>query len=63
MYSIMSDFSYVYWLHILFVGPLFIYVGYNKTEVSNTVFDFLTLLGVVVIFYHVYKLIKYKKIV
>ena len=58
----MSDYSYVYWLHIFFVGPLFIYVGYTKTEVPDTVFNFLIVLGVIVVIYHIYKLIQYKKI-
>ena len=58
----MTDFSYVYWLHIFFVGPLYIYVGYTKAEVSDVVFNFLILLGVIVVIYHAYKLIQYKKI-
>lgn len=56
----MTDFSWVYWLHILFVGPLFIYVGYYKQQVPETVFNFLLGLGVVVIVYHSYKLYLYK---
>ena len=58
----MSDYSYVYWLHIFFAGPLFIYVGYTKAEVPDVVFNFLIVLGVIVVLYHAYKLIKYKKI-
>jgi hypothetical protein len=59
----MTDYSYVYWMHILFVGPLFVYIGYNKTEVSDTVFNFLIILGIVVSIYHSYKLLKYKKLI
>ena len=58
----MSDYSYVYWLHIFFVGPLFIYVGVTKSNVPNVVYNFLIVLGVIVVLYHTYKLIKYKKI-
>jgi hypothetical protein len=56
----MKDFSYIYWLHIFFVGPLFIYVGLTKQNVSDAVFNFLVVLGVVVVIYHSYKLYKYK---
>jgi len=56
----MKDYSWVYWLHILFVGPLFIYVGLTKQNVSDAVFNFLVVLGVVVVIYHSYKLYKYK---
>lgn len=55
----MKDFSYVYWLHILFVGPLFIYIGYTKKDVPDEVFNFLIILGVIVCIYHIYKLVEY----
>ena len=56
----MTDYSWVYWLHIFFVGPLFIYVGLTKQSVPDVVFNFLVILGVVVIMYHSYKLYLYK---
>jgi hypothetical protein len=56
----MTDYSWVYWLHIFFVGPLFIYVGLTKHDVPDIVFNFLVLLGVVVVIYHSYKLYLYK---
>lgn len=56
----MTDYSWVYWLHIFFVGPLFIYVGLTKQNVPDVVFNFLVLLGVVVVIYHSYKLYLYK---
>ena len=59
----MKDFSYVYWVHILFVGPLLTYVGFTKTEVSDTVFNFLIVLGISVTVYHSYKLMLYKKLI
>ena len=59
----MTDFSYVYWVHILFVGPLLTYIGFTKTNVSDTVFNFLIVLGLVVIVYHSYKLLAYKKLI
>jgi len=56
----MTDFSWVYWLHIFFVGPLFIYIGLTKQSVPDVVFNFLVVLGIVVIIYHSYKLYLYK---
>jgi len=56
----MTDYSWVYWLHIFFVGPLFIYIGLTKQSVPDVVFNFLVILGVVVIMYHSYKLYLYK---
>ena len=56
----MTDYSYIYWLHIFFVGPLFIYVGLTKQSVPDVVFNFLVILDVVVVMYHSYKLYKYK---
>jgi hypothetical protein len=55
----MKDFSYIYWLHILFVGPLFIYIGYTKKDVPDNVFNFLIILGVIVSIYHTFKLAEY----
>ena len=56
----MTDYSWVYWLHIFFVGPLFIYIGLTKQSVPDVVFNFLVVLGIVVIIYHSYKLYLYK---
>jgi len=59
----MTDYSYIYWIHILFVGPLFIYIGFYKDEVPDMVFNSLIGLGVIVIIYHSYKLIKFKQLI
>jgi hypothetical protein len=55
----MKDFSYVYWIHILFVGPLLIYLGVVKQDVPDIVFNTVLGLGVIVILYHGYKLYNY----
>jgi hypothetical protein len=55
----MQDFSYVYWIHILFVGPLLIYLGVMKQDVPDIVFNTVLGLGVIVILYHGYKLYNY----
>ena len=56
----MKDYSYIYWIHILFVGPLFIYLGITKQNNPDYVFYTILVLGVVVILYHAYKLYDYK---
>jgi hypothetical protein len=57
----MQDYSYIYWLHILFVGPLFIYLGVAKQNVPDIIFNIVLGLGVIVILYHGYKLYNYKQ--
>lgn len=41
--------------HIFFVGSLFLYVGINKTNISEFLFNILLFLGIIIIFYHLYK--------
>ena len=57
----MKDFSYIYWIHILFVGPLLIYLGVIKQNTPDVVFNTVLGLGVIVILYHSYKLYDYMK--
>jgi len=57
----MKDFSYIYWIHILFVGPLLIYLGAIKQDTPDVVFNTVLGLGVIVILYHSYKLYDYMK--
>jgi hypothetical protein len=56
----MQDYSYVYWMHILFVGPLLIYIGSMKQDTPDIVYNFVLALGAVVVLYHGYKLYQYK---
>ena len=56
----MEDYSYIYWIHILLVGPFFIYLGVEKNKIPDYVYTILILLGLIVILYHSYKLYKYK---
>lgn len=66
----MVDRSYIYLIHILFVAPLLIYSGYlgdklsseGPDNVSKHVFRLLISVGVVVILYHSFLLIKLKNI-
>lgn len=41
--------------HILFVAPLFIYVGLQRDQVHAYIFYMLGLLGAVILAYHMYK--------
>ena len=50
--------EYIYLIHVVFVAPLFIYVGYMKTKTTDTLFNVMLILGIVVFFYHLYKLYK-----
>ena len=62
------DYSFIYLIHILFGGPLLIYGGYigktltDKYNDEENVNVFLTLIvvGLAVILYHGYKLLKMK---
>ena len=51
----------VYLIHILLVGPIFIYVGYAKKNTPNLVFNVLLIIGIVVVVYHGYLLNKSKQ--
>lgn len=47
-------------LHVLFVGPLLMYIGYYKEETSAKLFNLVMILGLVVVLYHLYLLTKNK---
>lgn len=44
----------VYLIHILFVGPLLIYVGYYKEKSPQQLFKLLLVIGLIAILYHLY---------
>lgn len=50
--------NYIYLFHILFVGPLLIYLGLNRCKVPDWVWTLLIALGVGVLGYHGYSLYK-----
>ena len=62
------DYSFIYFVHILFGGPLLIYGGYvgkllsekHKDETYLNVFMMLMVVGLIVMVYHTYKLLKFK---
>jgi len=48
-----------YWvniLHIMLIGPLLVYIGYYKGDVSRKFFEFILMLGFAGIGYHMYYL-------
>jgi len=65
------DHSLIYLLHILFGGPLLIYAGYAgkvlsekcKDEQYLNTFMMLLCVGLVVVLYHGYKLLKMKGVI
>jgi hypothetical protein len=46
--------------HVVFVGPLLVYLGYNKGNTSENIFNMVLYLGIIVILYHSY--LSYKKL-
>ena len=64
------DYSFIYLIHILFVGPLLMYSGYVgnilgakcKDNTYEVVFQLLFVVGLVVLLYHGHKYLKYKEI-
>jgi hypothetical protein len=53
--------TYVHLFHILIVGSLFIYVGTVRDKLFKFVYNILLGLGLVIIFYHIYKAYSYNK--
>ena len=52
----------VHLFHIIIVGGLFLYVGIIKEKIYKPLFTVLLFLGIVIIFYHLYKLYGYLKV-
>jgi len=52
---------FVHLFHILIVGGLFLYVGIKRDEISPYMYPILLGLGVIIIFYHIYKTYNYIK--
>jgi hypothetical protein len=54
--------TYVHLFHILIVGSLFLYVGRYKTLIPETMYPILLGLGLIIIFYHCFKVYNYIKL-
>ena len=50
--------QWINYIHILFVGPLLLYIGYKKRETSRKYYELLLMLGFAAIGYHGYYLVK-----
>lgn len=50
--------SWVNYIHIVLVGPLLVYIGFNGTKTERKYFELLLLLGFAVIGYHGLYLVK-----
>jgi hypothetical protein len=50
--------AWVNYIHALIIGPLLVYIGYNKTDTSRKFFEILLMLGMAAIGYHGYYLVK-----
>ena len=53
--------TYVHLFHILIVGSLFLYVGRYKTLIPESMYSILLGLGLIIIFYHSFKVYNYIK--
>jgi hypothetical protein len=49
----------VHIFHILIVGTLFLYVGIKRDKISSYMYPILLGLGIIIIFYHIYKAYNY----
>ena len=54
----MNTESLVHLFHILIVGGLFLYVGTQRTDIPSALFPVLFWLGIIIIFYHIFKVYK-----
>jgi len=54
---IKKESCYISLIHILLVGPLLIYIGYNKDKTARLYFELLLMLGFASIGYHGYYLV------
>ena len=63
----MMDHRAVYLMHMLIVAPLFVYLWYVdmilKKKIGDSIAVLLLIFGVVIFFYHGYKLYKYQQII
>ena len=50
--------AWVNYIHVLLVGPLLVYIGYNGLETSRKFFEMLMMLGMAAIGYHGYYLVQ-----
>ena len=57
----MNSETLVHLFHVLIIGSLFLYVGIQRTNIPTFMFPVLLGLGVIVVFYHIFKVYTYMK--
>ena len=53
-----SSYWWVNMLHILFVAPLMIYIGYNKTESLRFSYELMLMIGFAALGYHLFSMVR-----
>jgi hypothetical protein len=56
-YQVHSPFLWVNLLHVLYVAPLMIYIGYNEKMTPRPAYELLAMVGFAALGYHLYSLI------
>ena len=55
MLEIFNKNNFIYFFHILIVGPLFLYIGIKNIQTNEYIFTFIEYLGIILILYHSFK--------
>ena len=56
--SLFKKDAWVNYIHVIFIGPLLIYIGWNKEKSSTKAFDISIMVAGATFGYHLYRLIK-----
>ena len=57
-----SGHAWVNAIHILFIAPLLLYIGYHKRETPRAAYEILLMLGFAAIGYHAFSLVRHLEI-
>jgi|APGre2960657505_1045072.scaffolds.fasta_scaffold83715_3 hypothetical protein len=53
-----SDYAWVNAIHVLFVAPLLLYIGYHKKDTPRSAYELLLMLGFAAAGYHLFSLVR-----
>ena len=53
-----SGYAWVNMIHILFVEPLLLYIGYHKKETPRSAYEMIMMLGFAALGYHLFSLVR-----
>jgi hypothetical protein len=53
-----SGYAWVNIIHILFIAPLLLYIGYHKKDTPRSAYELLLMLGFAAIGYHLFSLVR-----